>query len=157
MATITIGNSVLPAGTGAHDGVAHPSAARVLTLTNGSKIFETTATCAANATTDVWTATNHGVSATAASGDIAFILIDPAQEESSSLSVDVILTYTTSGTTTTTVQPTYLVAKREMGVIAVPGTGVDSSINTRYLTKIQIRNRNTGTSDAVKVLVQVWN
>ena len=157
VATISIGNSVVPHGTGANDGVPFPSQVRTLTLTNGGKVFEATVTCAANATTDIWTASTHGVSSTVPAADIVFVAVDPAQDETASLTVDLILTYTTTATTSTNTQPTYELAKREHGVLAYPGSGIDSSLNVRYLTRVQVRNRNTGTNDAVKVFIQAWN
>jgi hypothetical protein len=107
-------------------------------------------------TTTLWQASTHGVSGTTAAADIVFVSVDPYQDEATSLSVELILTYTTVSTTTTTAQATYIVAKREHGVLAFGGEGRDSSAVQRFLTKIEVKNRNTGTDDAVNVRVQVW-
>jgi hypothetical protein len=105
----------------------------------------------------LWQASTHGVSGTTAAADIVFVSVDPSEDEATSLFVDLIPTYTTVSSTSTNAQATYPVAKREHGVIPLGGEGRDSSGVQRFLTKVEAKNRNTGTDDAVKVRIQVWN
>lgn len=154
MSTIRIGDSIMSVDVGANDGIGDPSQVRELTLTNGAKPADNVVSCTASATVTAWTAANHGVSATAASADLVAILIDPEQSADDSLPIDVIATYTTVSSTSTTAAQTYIVLKREHGVLKLPGEGRDSSGTQRFLTKVEFKNRNT---TATTARIQVWS
>ncbi len=156
MASITIGDSITPTGVSGSS-VADPSQARELTLTNGAKPYDATVSCAASATTTLWTAPTNGVSGTTAAADLVAVWVDPAQTEDTSLAIDIILTYTTVSSTTTTTVAVYHALKREHGVMKFPGEGRLSAGTQVFLTKIEAKNRNSGTSDATNVRVQVWS
>jgi len=154
MSTIRIGDSIMSVDVGASDGIGDPAQVRELTLTNGAKPFDAVVSAALSATTTLWTAPNHGVSATTASADLVAIIIDPEQAADDSLPIDLILTYTTVSSTGTTTEAIYLVAKREHGVLKIPGEGRKSDATQVFLTKVEAKNRNT---TAATVRIQVWN
>lgn len=156
MATLDLGFSATPTDVSGAT-YADPSQVRTITLTNGAKPFDATVSCTANATTTLWTASTNEASSATAACDLALVLVDPAQTETTSLSIDIILTYTTVSSTSTTTEAVYFALKREHGVMTFPGEGRLSAGTQVFLTKIEAKNRNTGTDDAVNVRVQVWN
>jgi hypothetical protein len=156
MATLRIGFSITPDGLGAGDGRADPEQARDLTLTSGEKA-ETVVTVAASTpstSTTLWQATNHAASATAASADLAVVLVDPLTDEDTPIPLGVMASYTTDSATTVT---DTVFEQAYPGVpLCFPGTVRLPAGDLAYLTKLAARNRNTGTDDAMKVRTTVW-
>lgn len=155
---ITIGYSVTPSYVDGSER-SGPSLARDLELTSGSKPADQVVSVPASTpTTDttLWTAANNGAAATAPSCDYLVAVVDPSQLEDSDLPVGFLATYTQYNSTTTQTETVYEQWDRSMGPKTYAGTACKSDDTLMYLTKLVARNRNTGTSDAVGVRVQVW-
>lgn len=158
MATLTIGFSVTPSGTGAGDDRPDPSIAHELTLTNGNKVVDATVSVPASTPTSdtvVWASAQHGVSTATAAVDVALVTIDPAGNEDTSLEIGISALYTTVSSTGVTTGIWWEQLSKELPRL-FPGTVRIAADVEAFLTKIVARNRNTGTNDAVNVRVQAW-
>lgn len=155
---ITIGFSVTPSYVDGSER-SGPSLARDLELTSGTRPADSVVSVPASTpTTDttLWEATNHGDVATSPSCDFAVVVVDPSQIEDSDLPIGLMASYTEYNSTTVQTETVYEQWDRSMGPKTYAGTARKSDDTLMYLTKIVARNRNTGTSDAVGVRVQVW-
>lgn len=159
MASLSIGFSVTPSGTGCSDGIPDMVRTRTQTLVVGVPAVDvavsvpTTATAASP--TAIWTAAQHGVSAASAAVKDAFVDVDPGLVESSALTIGVRPTYTRASSTTTVSGAVFHQTSRNDPPLRFPGTVTDAS-GTLYLTNLEALNTNTGTDDAVLARVKGW-
>lgn len=155
---ITIGFSVTPFYVDGSER-SGPTLAREMELTSGTRPADAVVSVPENTpTTDttLWQAANHGVAATSPSCDVAIVVPDPSQIEDSALAVGLMASYTQYNSTTVQTETVYEEWDRSMGVKTFAGTARKSDDTLMYLTKVVARNRNTGTTDAVGVRMQVW-
>jgi hypothetical protein len=157
MATLKIGFSVTPDGVGAGDGIADPSFSKSIDLVDGDLVGYSSLTLPENtaaSSTILWEAANHGVSTDEASATLAVVEIDPLDAEDTPLPAGVMASYTTDQATTVT---TTVFEQAYPGTpLCFLGTVYLPNGDLAYLTKLDGRNRNTGTSDAMKIRTKVW-
>lgn len=153
--SLTFGFSVTPSGTGEPE--SSPSHAEIYTLelTNSLKAADQTtsvpASTAVASPTRLWTASNHGVSATSPSVDVMLAIADPAKTATDGSTVKIRGVYTRSGSTTT-VNGAFAHVTRNHPPTQMPGTAEDST-GTMYLTAIEAANAN---SEAITVRTIGW-
>lgn len=153
--SLMFGFSATPAGTGEPEDSPAFESIHTLTLTSGVKAADQTtsipASTSVSSPTRLWTAANHGVSATAASLDALVVAVDPAKTATDNLSAKVRAVYTRTASTST-VNTVFSLLTRNHAPLVIPGTAEDAT-GVMYLTAIDGANAN---SEALNVRTTGW-